>query len=211
MNRIIKTFTIGLVLTVLLSSCRKDINMPYFGYEYIGGDGEKVEFYIDQLEKEVGVFTKPFVDIEGPAFRYDINDSDKAHFGFVQDFYGLIFVSLKSDLPVFYEGVRYHYVNDGKHMDKAGNVLFYLSSRYTIPTSFEGWVEFHRGEGDVDFYLEFDIEYPGRETIRGEFYFYKRLIEENSVPWRDWIRPAEENKGEKERWIEYTWDDIALP
>lgn len=207
-RRVVKILTIGLFFIVMLSSCVKDMR-PYYGYEYTKNNGEKVEFTLANIREEYGVgllggyveasINGPEVIINEytkmPCFQFKALSTD---------------IRMYSDAPVFYEGVRYH-----------NSAQLFVPS---IPTGYDetiarfnldkdtnnaqsGWIEFHYGADDVEFYLLYGIKYPNDLEITGSLKFYKRMIGEFHIPWRDWIRPAEENKGEKERWIEYTWDD----
>lgn len=198
MNRIVKILTVGLFLVAMLPSCRKYSNMPYYGYEYTRNDGKSEEFYLKELVKQKGFLGGDFTEpIRGPIFSI-IEDFDRAHFYFNSVNNGLAIVDLSSDTNLFYEGVRYHY--SGEDWDTS-------ELDFKIGFNHQGlkecWIEFHQGTGSAEFYVQYEMQCSSNSIVStGCLYFYKRLIEENNVPWRDWIRPAEENKGEKERWIE---------
>jgi len=209
MNKGTKILFIGLFFMAMLWSCKKDKEVkPYFGYEYTRNDGEKVDFYLENVSEKygTGLFTGyveanvygPVVIIneltEKPCFRFEAISTD---------------IRMYSDTPIFYEGVRYH--NSDQLFDPSSpNVYWESIARFKLDkdtaNAQSGWIEFHYGSGDVAFYLLYGFKYPDNLEITGKLLFYNRLIEEYHIEWRDWLRPAEENKGAKERWIDFSFN-----
>lgn len=213
MNKGTKILFIGLFFMAMLWSCKKDKEVkPYFGYEYTRNDGEKVDFYLENVIETygTGLFAPSLeVTFDGPeVIIYEIDeDMTVPCFLFKA---ARTFINIVNDTPCFYEGVRYHNSENlfkngcGKYGHGIVKAIFMMDADTANAQS--GWIEFHYGSGDVAFYLLYGIKYPDNLEITGKLLFYNRLIEEYHIEWRDWLRPAEENTGDKERWIDFSFN-----